>query len=254
MLLAIDIGNTNTVVGVFDRDKLRDYFRVASSHHLTSDEAGLFVTGLLDRMEIRPNEINRIVVSSVVPRLSTVYERMCARFFRVEPLWVSVDITLPVTIDIDKPRQVGADRIANAAAAFVKYGGPVIVIDFGTAINFDVVTEQGAYIGGVLVPGPETSMAELARKAARLFEVRLAEPERAVGRTTAQALQSGLFYGTLGQIDFILDRIIAETEFTNPSVVATGGLANGIEKHSRHISKVDPTLTLDGLRYIAAAN
>lgn len=254
MLLAIDIGNTNTVVGVFEHDKLHDHFRVASSHHLTSDEAGLFITGLLDRMKVSTGDIDRIVISSVVPRLSSVYERMCARFFTVTPLWVSVDIKLPIRIDIDKPRQVGADRIANAAAAYTRFGGPAIVVDFGTAINFDVVTADGAYIGGVLVPGPETSMAELARKAARLFDIRMVQPEKAIGRTTKQALESGLFYGTLGQVDFILDKIIEEASFKDTTVVATGGLANGIEKHSRHIGRVEPTLTLEGLRIIADAN
>ncbi len=254
MLLAIDIGNTNTVVGVFDKDRLRDHFRVASSVHLTSDEAGLFITGLLDRMQVASDDINRLVISSVVPRLSSVYERMCSRFFKVDPLWVSVDIKLPITIDIDNPRQVGADRIANAAAAYVLFGGPAIVVDFGTAINFDVVTADGVYIGGVLVPGPETSMAELARRAARLFDIRMVEPERAVGRSTKQALESGLFYGTLGQVDFILEKIIEESGFTNPTVIATGGLANGIEKHSRYISRIEPTLTLEGLRIIADSN
>jgi type III pantothenate kinase len=167
---------------------------------------------------------------------------------------VSHKLKLPITIAIDYPEQVGADRIANAAAGFTKFGGPVIVVDFGTATNFDIVDQKGAYIGGILLPGPETSMAELARKAARLFEVRIEPPDTVVGKSTAGALKSGLFYGTVGQVDYLIDRVIEETGFTSTRIVATGGFSRGLDQHSRHIKMIEPDLTLEGLRIISELN
>lgn len=253
MLLAIDIGNTNTVVGMYDHSRLVDFFRVTSTRSLTSDEAGFFVTGLVERMKVDRAHIDRLVIGSVVPTLTPVYKRMAERFFGCRPIVVSTDITLPIEIRIDEPSQVGADRIANAVAAKLLIGPPAIVVDFGTAINFDIVDRDGAYIGGVLLPGPETSMAELARRAARLFEVGFTKTDTVIGKNTRHALQSGLFYGTLGQIDFLLDKIIAEAGFDSCTVVATGGLAAGLDGHSRHITRVEPTITLEGLRLIAEA-
>ena len=254
MLLAVDIGNTNTVVGVFDGATLVGHFRVASAHNLTSDEAGLFLTGLLERMKVAPESIDSVVIASVVPQLTPVYINTSQRYFNREPVIVSVRIKLPVRVEIDQPEQVGADRLANGVAAYHKYGGPVIVVDFGTATNFDVVNETGAYIGGVILPGPETSLTELARKAARLFEVRIEPPERAIGKSTAGALKSGLFYGTIGQVDYLVEKIVEEAGFKKTTVVATGGLAGRFEGYSRFITVTDPTLTLEGLRLIGEAN
>lgn len=254
MLLAIDIGNTNTVVGVFKGDTLKDSFRVSSNTSLTADEAGFFISGLLERMHLSNEQIDRFVIGSVVPKLTPVFEITAKKYFSCFPLVVNSDASLPITIEIDRPRQLGADRIANSVAAFGKFGGPVVVVDFGTTTNFDVVNERGAFIGGVLLPGPETSMADLARRAAQLFEVRIEKPERVVGKSTEAALKSGLFYGTVAQIDFLLDRIIEEEKFDRLVVVATGGLAYGIEKHSKHIKLIEPNLTLDGLRLIAETN
>lgn len=251
MLLAIDIGNTNTVVGLYDKARLVDFFRVTSSRSLTSDEAGFFVTGLLERMEVAPEKIGRIVIGSVVPPLTPVFESMATRFFDLTPVIVSSSIKLPIEIKIEEPSQVGADRIANAVAAKMLIGTPSIVVDFGTATNFDIVDNDGAYIGGILLPGPETSMAELARRAAKLFEVSFQPPGTVIGKSTRHALQSGLFYGTLGQIDYLLEKIIAEAGFKDCTVVATGGLASGIEQHSKYITRIEPTITLDGLRLIA---
>ncbi|MEW5797243.1 MAG: type III pantothenate kinase [Candidatus Zixiibacteriota bacterium] len=254
MLLAIDIGNTNTVVGVYDSAALKGSFRVASQHHMTSDEAGFFVMGLLDRMQVDLSAVMKVVIGSVVPPLTSTFEEMSRKFLKCHPITVSARIKLPVRIEIDRPDEVGADRIANAAAGWHRFGGPVIVVDFGTATTFDVVSKEGAYIGGVIIPGPETSMAELARKAARLFEIRIEPPDRVVGKSTAGALKSGLFYGTIGQVDYIIERIKAETGFDGCTVIATGGLSAGLEKHSRYIKSVDPNLTLDGLRLIAEMN
>ena len=254
MLLAIDIGNTNTVVGVYRGQTLKESFRVTSQRRLTADEAGFFISGLLDRMKIPAGEIDRVVIGSVVPPLTSAFEETARKYLGCTPVTVTARIKLPITIEIDKPDEVGADRIANAAGAFGKFGGPVIVVDFGTATTFDVVNEGGVYIGGVIIPGPETSMAELAHRAARLFEIRIEPPDQVVGKSTAGALKSGLFFGTVGQVDYIVERIIEETAFEHCTIVATGGLAGGIQGFSRQIKLIEPNLTLEGLRLIAQMN
>jgi len=254
MLLAIDIGNSDIVVGVYRDGALKGSFRVASQHRVTPDEAGFFITGLLERMSVPPDDVKKVIIGSVVPPLTSIYEEASLKYFGCIPVVVSARINLPVRVEIDHPDEVGADRIANAAAAFKRFGGPVIVVDFGTATTFDVVSQDGAYIGGVIIPGPETSMAELARKAARLFEIRIESPDQVVGKSTAGALKSGLFFGTVGQVDYIIERIKEETGFDGCTVVATGGLATGFEQYSRHIELVDQNLTLEGLRLIADMN
>lgn len=255
MLLAIDIGNTNTVVGVFEpHGKLRDYFRLASNRQLTLDEAGFLCEGLLARMQVTSSQITKVAICSVVPPLTPIFEGASAKFFKQQPLVVSHVTPLPIKIDIDHPEQLGADRIANAVAGQAKFSGAVIIVDFGTATTFDVVNGKGAYIGGVIIPGPETAMAELARKAARLFEVRLERPKTVIGRSTASAMKSGMYYGTIGQVDFIIDQIIKEAGFKSCTVVATGGLAEGVVGGSRHIKETIPTLTLEGLRLISSSS
>lgn len=254
MLLAIDIGNTNIVVGVFDRETLIDHIRVSTRHNLTTDEGGFLITTTLERMKVKTDDVNSVVVGSVVPPLTGTFEAMAEKLFGCEAIVVSHRVKLPIAIEIDQPEQLGADRIANAVAGYDKFGGPVIIVDFGTATTFDVVDEKGVYIGGIIIPGPETSMAELAKKAARLFEVRIEPPETVIGKSTAAALKSGLFYGTVGQVDYIIDRILEETSFAKCTVVATGGFAFSIEKHSRHIKQIEPTLTLEGLRLISEMN
>jgi len=250
MLLAIDIGNSNIVLGIFDRQTLVDHIRVATRHDLTADESGFLIANVLERLQIPSGFVDTIVLGSVVPPLTGAFEAAVRKLFDRQAIVVSHRLNLPITIEIDQPEQLGADRIANAVAGYHKFGGPVIVVDFGTATTFDVVNENGAYIGGVIIPGPETSMAELARKAARLFEVRIEQPDAVVGKSTAAALKSGLFYGTIGQVDYIIDRILEETGFAECRVVATGGFAYGIEQFSRHVKTVEPTLTLEGLRLI----
>jgi len=251
MLLAVDIGNTNTVVGVFEGKSLRNSFRVSSVRPMTTDEAGFFVSGLLERMKIASDDIDQVVIGSVVPDLTSVFEKTAAKYFSCTPVMVTAQIKLPIRIDVDIPDQVGADRIANSVAAYDKFGGPVIVVDFGTATTFDIISAEGAYVGGVIIPGPETSMVELSRRAAQLFEVPFEPPDRVVGRSTTEALRSGLFHGTVGQVDYILDKIIEETGFSKPTIVATGGLSSCIDEHSRFIKQIEPDLTLEGLRLIA---
>lgn len=251
MLLAIDIGNSNVVVGVYKGSALKDHFRLETRAGMTADEAGMFITGVLERMKIANEEIESVIIGSVVPPLSEVFETTARKHFGCDPILVSARTDLPIKIEIDHPDEVGADRIANSVAAFAKFGGPVIVVDFGTATTFDVISREGAYIGGLIIPGPETSAAELARRAARLFEVRIEPPKRVVGKSTAEALKSGLFYGAVGQVDYIIDKIIEETGEAKTKLVATGGLADRITEYSRHLELVEPTLTLEGLRLIA---
>jgi len=250
MLLAIDIGNTDTVIGVFDNNHLVNHFRVASNHTLTVDECGFFVTGLLHKLNIESSQLNRVVIASVVPRLQLVYEKMSDKYLSISPLVVSSDTKLPIKIGYENPRAVGADRIANAVAAYKDFGGPIIVVDFGTATTFDVVDKDGIYLGGVIAPGPETSSRELVKKAARLFEVNIERPQNVIGRNTTDSIKSGLFYGTIGQVDSIIERINDELK-GKIKVIATGGLADEFSKDSRYIESVSRTLTLEGLKIIA---
>ncbi len=254
MLLAIDIGNTNTVVGIFDNSRLIAHFRVTSNREMTVDEAGMFVSSLFyHHTSADIKLITGVAVCSVVPRLTEVYSRMTAKYFTVNPVVISSDIKLPFEIKYPYPREIGADRLANVAAANKRFGKAAIVVDMGTATTFDVIDTQGAYLGGVIAPGAHTAMANLSRKAARLFDVEPVKPDQAIGKTTAGALQSGLYYGTIGMIDNILRHIIAEMD-TNPLIVTTGGDAELFAAGSELISENIPTLTLEGIALLADLN
>lgn len=254
MLLAIDIGNTDTVIGVFKEKELAAHFRVSSNHALTTDEAGLVVTSLLKHhLAGSAAKVNRVAICSVVPRLTSVYERMTRAYFEVEPLTISCRVKLPFRIDYADPREVGCDRLANAAAGYARYKSALVVVDIGTATTFDVIAESGDYLGGIIAPGPQTAGANLAQKAARLFEVRIEKPGRVIGKTTAEAIKSGLFYGTTGLIDNILERIFEEFNGRVP-VIATGGEAETYTADCKYITSVVPTLTLEGIKLIADYN
>ncbi len=254
MLLTIDIGNTDTVVGIFDGEKLISHFRVSSAPNLTVDEAGLFVSSLFNHhIEAKLSQVKRVSICSVVPRLTGVYEKMAAKYFGVEPFTVSSRVRLPFGIDYIDPTEVGADRLANTAAGFARYKKALIVVDLGTAITFDVVSENGDYLGGIIAPGPQTAGANLSKKAARLFEVRGEKPDRIIGKTTAEAIKSGLYYGAIGLIDNILEKIFESLGF-QPVVVATGGEVDIYAADSKYITDVIPTLTLEGIRIITDYN
>ena len=254
MLLAIDIGNSNTVVGVFDDQTLLAHFRVTSSLSLTVDEAGLLVSSLFNHhLKSDAGRVSRVAVCSVVPRLTGIYQQMARLYFKVEPLTISSKIKLPIGIDYPDPAEIGADRLANSAAGFARIKAALVVVDLGTAINFDVVSEKGSYIGGVIAPGTQTAGAGLAQKAARLFEVRVEKPDHAIGKSTAEGLKSGLYYGTIGMIDTILERIFAELGHKTP-VVATGGEAETYCHATKYVTEIVPTLTLEGIRIIADYN
>jgi type III pantothenate kinase len=248
LLLAIDVGNTQTVFGLFDGAELSDHWRVATNEHRTSDELGGLITRFLDI-----DEVDGICLSSTVPKLVREYEAFADRYASASLLVLEPGVRTGLPIRHDNPREIGPDRLANAVAAKERYGAPCIVVDFGTSTNFDVVSRDGEYIGGVLAPGVEISMEALFARAARLIKVDFAEPPEVIGKSTATALQSGLVYGFAGQVDGIVERIRGELG-SEARVVATGGLADLIAPHARTLETVDPWLTLEGLRFVWLQN
>lgn len=249
MLLAVDVGNTQTVLGLYDGERLVEHWRLATEAHRTGDELGVVLGGLVD-----PEEVDGICLSSSVPALVRAYEHVAERWGAGAPLLVIGPGTrVGIAIRYDDPREVGPDRIVNAIAARERYGAPCIVVDFGTSTNFDAVSAQGEFVGGVLAPGVEVSMDALFARAARLFEIDFAAPPSVIGKTTASALQSGLVYGFAGQVDAIVERMRDELG-GSARVVATGGLADLIAPHARTVELVDPFLTLDGLRLVWTRN
>jgi type III pantothenate kinase len=244
MLLAVDVGNTQTVFGLYDDVRLTDSWRVATEPERTGDELGVLLGGFLD-----VEALDGVCLSCTVPSLVRSYEEFAERWARARLLTVGPGVRTGIPIRYDDPREVGADRIVNAVAARERYGAPCIVVDFGTSTNFDVVSPQGEYVGGVLAPGVEISMDALFARAARLFRVDFAEPPSVIGKTTASALQSGLVYGFAGQVDEIVARIRGELGSDAPAV-ATGGLAELVAPYARTIGRVDPFLTLEGLRLV----
>jgi type III pantothenate kinase len=245
MLLAVDVGNTQTVLGLFEGEHLADTWRVATDRSRTGDELVVLLGGLLD-----PDAVDGICLSTTVPLLLREWERLAGRWAHAPLLAVGPGVRTGIPIRYDDPREVGPDRIVNAVAAKARYGAPVIVVDFGTSTNFDVVSSEGEYVGGVLAPGIETSMDALFSRAARLVKVDYVEPPSVIGKTTVGGLQSGIVYGFAGQVDGIVAAIRGELEAPNARVVATGGLAELVAAHSATIEEVDPFLTLEGLRIV----
>jgi type III pantothenate kinase len=248
-LLAIDVGNTQTVFGLFEPGgELRRHWRLATERKRSGDELGALYGSFLDF-----DAVEGVALASTVPQLHRSYQEFAREYVKAELLELGPGVKTGVPVRYDDPREVGPDRIANAVAAVERYGPPCIVVDFGTSTNFDVVSPEGEYVGGVLAPGIEVSMDALFARAARLFKVDFAEPETVIAKNTASSLQSGLVYGFAGQVDGIVERIRAELG-VEAQTVATGGLADLIVPHARTLEAIDPFLTLEGVRLVWERN
>lgn len=256
MLLAIDIGNTNIVLGVFEGESLVHQWRISSSLDKTTDEYGLIFRDLFSAHNIHYKDIEDIIISSVVPKLSHTIPSVCKRYIGIEPINVGVGTKTGMNILYDHPQEVGGDRIVNSVAAYNLYGGPSIIVDMGTAISFDVIDEKGQYLGGAIAPGIGISSDALFERTSRLPKVDLVEPEKAIGKTTVQSMQSGIVYGYIGLIDGIIERLSEELGLSpkNLAIVATGGFTRLITKNSKYIKNYDLELTLKGLKIIYDRN
>jgi len=253
MLLAIDVGNTQTHVGVFEGESLREHWRFATEARATEDELAVRITNLLRLRDLELDDVDGSVLSSVVPQLSREYDGMCSSYLGGSFLAVGPGVKTGVSIRMDNPRELGADRLVNAVAAYDRVGGACAVVDFGTAITFDAISAEGEYLGGVIGPGIEISMEALTERAAKLPKVDLVAPESVIGKTTQASIQSGIVFGFAGAIDAISRRIAAELG-DEAEFIATGGLAGSIAPYCETIDTVDELLTLTGLRLIWEMN
>ncbi|HEY9127904.1 MAG TPA: type III pantothenate kinase [Acidobacteriaceae bacterium] len=266
MLLALDVGNTNTVLGLYRLTAngsaeigLAAQWRVTTHRTQTVDEYGVLFSNLFNLHGLSTSDVKHIIISSVVPPVESTLAQVCQSYFKIKPLFVEPGIKTGMPVLVDNPTELGADRLVNAIGAYEKYGGPAIIVDFGTATTFDVVSARGEYLGGVITPGLGISADALFSRAARLGRVDIRRPAKVIGTNTVAHIQSGLYYGYIGLVDGILERMIAEmhtdpNDPAAPQILATGGLARLIAEDSRYITTIDDMLTLDGLRIVFERN
>ena len=271
MLLALDVGNTNTVLGLYRLDaaapasgdsdpgqgkseqELIAHWRVTTHRTQTSDEYGVLFVNLFNMHGLAVDQVTSIIISSVVPPVESTLRRVCEKYFHLQPIFVEPGIKTGMPVLVDNPTELGADRLVNCIGAFERYGGPCIVVDFGTATTFDVISAKGEYLGGAISPGLGISADALFARAARLGRVDIKRPQKVIGTNTVTHLQSGLYYGYIGLVDGILERMMRELG-AEARVIATGGLARQISEDSRYIAQIDDMLTLDGLRILFERN
>ena len=249
MLLALDVGNTNVTIGIFREGVLADHRRLRTVREQTSDEWGILLMNLLRFASLDPAQLHGIIISSVVPPLNNALSEMSQRYFKIDPKFVTAQTDTGLKILYENPSEVGADRIVNSVAALAKYGGPCVIVDLGTAITFDAVSKDSQYLGGIIAAGIGISADALFSRTARLPLVDFRKPARVIGTNTVASIQSGLYYGAIGAIDGMIERLVAELG-PDTGVIATGGQASLIAPESRFIRHVDENLTLDGLRLI----
>ncbi len=254
MVLVIDIGNSNIKMGLFDKDRLIDSWRLTTAANRTSDEYGMLVMDVFRNKSYRPADVAGIVISSVIPGMNYSFEKLCDYYFHVKPLFVEPGIKTGISIRYDNPRELGADRIVCSLAAFRLYGGPVITVDFGTATTFNVINEKGEFLGGVIMAGIKTAAKALIDSAAKLQKFELELPDKITGKNPITAMQSGALYGAIGSAEYIIAGIKRENGWRDAKVVATGGLSELVKKGTGVIDVIDRTLTLTGLKMIYDIN
>lgn len=254
MLLVVDVGNTNIVLGVYEGKNLLHFWRISTNKNKTSDEFGMFIVNLFQYNKVELEEIEGVIISSVVPTVMYSLEHAISKYIGKRPMVIGPGIKTGINVKIDNPRELGADRIVNAVSALAHYGGPLIIIDFGTATTYDCITAKGEHIGGIICPGIKISGDALWQQAAKLPKVELSKPKHVIGKNTIDALKSGLIYGYIGQVDYLVERLKQEMQEPEAKVIATGGLASMIASESKTIQKTDRLLTLEGLRLIYEKN
>jgi len=254
LILVIDVGNTNTVLGIYQKQKLLMNWRMETHKDRTSDEIGMLMVQFFQHEKIDEENIEAVVISSVVPPVMYSLEHAIRKYLKLEPLIIGPGVKTGINIKYDNPKEVGADRIVNAVAGHYIYGGPLIIVDFGTATTFCAITEKGEYLGGVICPGIKVSVEALFQKAAKLPRIELIKPDKVIGKNTVNSMQAGVIYGYVGKVDYIVNRMKQEMGGGDIKVIATGGLARMIAKDSSTIDEINSFLTLEGLRIVFERN